>query len=149
MCTCMLMECAAVSNCALTLIPKRPNLEPASILEIANERCEQTRLVMLQIDAGGQRANLCPTAMLYNDPTPTYPPFILHPIRLHYSTLQPASSYNCNLKVATSNGLNSISASPEPYSTSSISSSSIFVLKTFFTSSVVLIVPRLLPPMDS
>lgn len=59
-------------------------------------------------------------------------------------------SYNCNLKVATSNGLNSISTSPELlYFSSSRSSSSTFVLNTFFTSSVVLIVPLDFPPIDS
>lgn len=54
--------------------------------------------------------------------------------------------YNCNLKVATSNGLRLISTFPPTITNSSSSSSNRFVFHTFFTANVVSIVPLLRPP---
>lgn len=58
-------------------------------------------------------------------------------------------AYSCNLKVATSKGLSSISTSPRRNVNSSPSSSKILHLQTFLTGSEILIVPLLLPPSDS
>ena len=54
--------------------------------------------------------------------------------------------YSCNLNVATSKGRSVISIFPFSIVNASSSSSKIFVFQTCFTSSVVTIVPLLLPP---